>query len=677
MSNSNQNNLLFKQVLTDTDNRFFVGREKEVRIFKNCLAGASHAKRILNIHATAGMGKSYLVDHYQRISIQYGARFILINSRDFAHSPEHMLHRIYELLDGEPQEHFDSNVCIHHINKLAMEQLIILAFDTYEEMTDLDRWLQEHLIGNLDHRLLIIISGRYPLQNHWFASPGWRDLIEDLPLQEFSHSHTREYLAKYNIKDRTRINAIYNLTQGHPLTLSLSASMINHNLNIDEEAFHPSDLFHSLTDQWLKEVESADVRYIIESISLLRRFDQDILSYLLKEEVSEELFKRITSYSFIRLGRRGWMMHDLMRNAISLNLRQRSPKRYRAINEAIAAFYFKQIEESHPHQDHLWLLSEFFYHLEDYTIRAIFYDTASNHHFQIQYVSGPEADEARQYLKNLEHTSLYEHATFSTPHIDESETVQLIASTEYKQAEAELLTRPSFLNSNHVQFILLKQSEEILGLSLVIPIHEESVDFLANEPVTRVFFQTLTAEEREKLSTPVHEPSGWYIRMMDVIDPTDAVARSAILQELLQILFKGKLIVASNPLPFYQQLLERLGFHQVEGATHYDYGPTLLAPTQMLDIKSMGLENYLQLLASNVGITLQKGGNRQFSDLTERENEIANLVIEGTPNKLIAEKLFVSEVTIKKHLSSIYRKKQIKNRAQLVKLLMDELTSFK
>ncbi|MCU6707537.1 LuxR family transcriptional regulator [Paenibacillus sp. J5C_2022] len=672
MSYSSHDNLLFKQVLTDTDNRFFVGREKEVRIFKNCLAGASRAKKILNIHATAGMGKSYLVDHYQRISIQYGARFILINSRDFAHSPEHMLHRIYELLDGEPQEHFDSNVCIHHINQLAMEQLIILAFDTYEEMKDLDRWLQEQLIGNLDHRILIVISGRYPLQNHWFASPGWRELIEDLPLQEFSHSHTIEYLAKYNIKDMTQINAIYNLTHGHPLTLSLSASMINHNPNIREETFHPSDLFHSLTDQWLKEVKSAELRYIIESISLLRRFDQDILSYLLKEGVSDDLFEQITSYSFIRLGRRGWMMHDLMRNAISLNLRNRSPKRYKAINQAIAAFYFRQIEENDLRNDHSWLLSEFFYHLEDYTIRAIFYDTASNHHFQIEHVSGPAAEEARQYLKNLKHTSLYEYATFSAQHAEESEAVQLIASTEYKQAEAELLTRPSFLDSDHNEYILLKQSGKILGLALVIPIHENSLDFLASEPVTRAFFHSLTAEERAKYCTPVHEPSGWYIRMMDAIDPKDAVARSAILQELLQILFKGKVIVASNPLPFYQQLLERLGFHQVEGATHKDYGPTLSAPTQMLDIKSMGLENYLQLLASNVGIPLQKGSRSRFSDLTERENEIANLIVEGTPNKTIAEKLFVSEVTIKKHLSSIYRKKQIKNRAQLVKLLMDE-----
>src|SRR5690554_1591948 len=126
-------NLTFKKVLSDTENKLFVGRGKEIEIFKNCLENPSYSKRILNIYATGGMGKSFLLDQYQRISVESNARFILMNSRDFAHSPQHMMHRIFELLDGQLHDDFSSNTCIRHINLLAKEQQIILAFDTYEE----------------------------------------------------------------------------------------------------------------------------------------------------------------------------------------------------------------------------------------------------------------------------------------------------------------------------------------------------------------------------------------------------------------------------------------------------------------------------------------------------------------------------------------------------------------
>jgi RNA polymerase sigma factor (sigma-70 family) len=50
--------------------------------------------------------------------------------------------------------------------------------------------------------------------------------------------------------------------------------------------------------------------------------------------------------------------------------------------------------------------------------------------------------------------------------------------------------------------------------------------------------------------------------------------------------------------------------------------------------------------------------------LTVREKEIMKLVSKGSTNKEIAEKLFISEETVKKHLQNIYRKLQVKNKIQ-------------
>ncbi|MGZ7443957.1 LuxR C-terminal-related transcriptional regulator [Paenibacillus sp. TH7-28] len=59
------------------------------------------------------------------------------------------------------------------------------------------------------------------------------------------------------------------------------------------------------------------------------------------------------------------------------------------------------------------------------------------------------------------------------------------------------------------------------------------------------------------------------------------------------------------------------------------------------------------------------------SDLTHREKEVAALAAEGMTNRDIASRLFLSEVTIKKHMRSIFQKVGASNRTQLLKLLMD------
>jgi two-component system nitrate/nitrite response regulator NarL len=53
------------------------------------------------------------------------------------------------------------------------------------------------------------------------------------------------------------------------------------------------------------------------------------------------------------------------------------------------------------------------------------------------------------------------------------------------------------------------------------------------------------------------------------------------------------------------------------------------------------------------------------STLTPREEEVLNLVGEGMTNRQIAERLILSEHTVKNHMKSILDKVQVKNRVQL------------
>ncbi len=57
--------------------------------------------------------------------------------------------------------------------------------------------------------------------------------------------------------------------------------------------------------------------------------------------------------------------------------------------------------------------------------------------------------------------------------------------------------------------------------------------------------------------------------------------------------------------------------------------------------------------------------------LTPRERDILRLLREGLPNKVIASRLDVSEVTVKSHLGNVFRKLNVSNRLQAMRLMVE------
>jgi DNA-binding NarL/FixJ family response regulator len=62
--------------------------------------------------------------------------------------------------------------------------------------------------------------------------------------------------------------------------------------------------------------------------------------------------------------------------------------------------------------------------------------------------------------------------------------------------------------------------------------------------------------------------------------------------------------------------------------------------------------------------------NNRFNSLTEREKDVLLLVVQGANNKEIAEKLVLSEVTVKGHISKILKKLNVSSRIQAVLLVL-------
>ncbi len=84
------------------------------------------------------------------------------------------------------------------------------------------------------------------------------------------------------------------------------------------------------------------------------------------------------------------------------------------------------------------------------------------------------------------------------------------------------------------------------------------------------------------------------------------------------------------------------------------------------------------LLASAAALRLQDDGARRqalLAELTERERHVMQLVIEGMPNKLVADQLDISVRTVEVHRARVFEKMGVRSAVELTNLLKSKDTA--
>ncbi|TRX48706.1 hypothetical protein FNH22_28505 [Fulvivirga sp. M361] len=103
------------------------------------------------------------------------------------------------------------------------------------------------------------------------------------------------------------------------------------------------------------------------------------------------------------------------------------------------------------------------------------------------------------------------------------------------------------------------------------------------------------------------------------------------------------------------------------------YFSTYYGFVQVNYINSLLLMPFLALVLS-FGIILgrsqppEKWTDQENDPLTVRETEIVELIIQGKRNQEIANQLFVELSTVKSHINNIYKKTEVKDRKELIKI---------
>lgn len=60
------------------------------------------------------------------------------------------------------------------------------------------------------------------------------------------------------------------------------------------------------------------------------------------------------------------------------------------------------------------------------------------------------------------------------------------------------------------------------------------------------------------------------------------------------------------------------------------------------------------------------GGSEAFPELTEREREVLRLIAQGLTNQQIADRIFLSQKTVRNYISNIFSKLQVTDRARAI-----------
>jgi DNA-binding NarL/FixJ family response regulator len=94
-------------------------------------------------------------------------------------------------------------------------------------------------------------------------------------------------------------------------------------------------------------------------------------------------------------------------------------------------------------------------------------------------------------------------------------------------------------------------------------------------------------------------------------------------------------------------------------------------PAQVLRALEVVQKGELAAPRQLLGYFLSQNENPKIGDLTARQQEILEMVVEGLSNAQIAGRLYLSESTIKQHLRAVYKELGVRNRTQAAKTMRE------
>jgi len=301
----------------------FQGREAELDAVLATLGSPDRLPGVVSLTGPPGIGKTAFVYALERACADREAADVaIIDSRDFPHTLPGLLEAVRPVTAGAS-------------GAIRPARPLLLAFDTFEEMADLQEQFWELFLPGLHGPVLVVLSGRSS-PRAGVPSSGWRMVVDEIALTPLPDDQARRLLAHLGVSGEGGVSAIVDLAGGSPLLLCVAAEVYRSGATGGlADPGVPGMIARSLIARMSRELRRPDVRELLQAASLVRTFDEELLTAMVGT-VSAEAFDALCDLSVVRLTAAGARMHDVVRQTVSAELRWRAPERYTQLRRQAA-----------------------------------------------------------------------------------------------------------------------------------------------------------------------------------------------------------------------------------------------------------------------------------------------------------------------------------------------------
>jgi hypothetical protein len=298
----------------------FQDRQVELDAVLARLEEADRLPGVVSLTGPPGIGKTAFVYALERACGNRDvADVAIIDSRDFPHT-------MPGLLDA---------VRAASVRGGTSARPLLLVFDTFEEMRDLEDQFWGRFLPGLHGPVLVVLSGR-PSPRSGVPSAGWHMVVDEIVLPALPDGQAQRLLAHLGVTDTDAVDAIVDLAGGCPLLLCVAAEAYRSGaVSGLADPAAPGVIARPLIARMSRELRRSDVRELLQAASVVRTFDEELLTAMVGR-VRAETFDALCDLSVVRLTATGARMHDMVRQTVSAELRWRAPERYTQLRRRAA-----------------------------------------------------------------------------------------------------------------------------------------------------------------------------------------------------------------------------------------------------------------------------------------------------------------------------------------------------
>ena len=526
-----------QDVIRESEERLFVGRKQELAIMEKKLLDPNKPWRLLHFYGPAGIGKTSLLRSFIRKARDYEV-FYFDRMGSLPNADEFLL-RLTEMLKFKgyqlhlEQDHMTS--IAEFLNELAVQKgVLILIFDSYEKWDMLDTWLRDVWIPMLVPQIRICSAGQFPLKNMQIKASGWEGLIRNVQLHPLNKEDVKRYARLRGIEDPQELDEIERFSAGVPLAVSLSCDFVlQHGAEKLRDSVVGRETIGQLVGKLLEDMNNESFQNLLDITCLLWRFDQDLLSAILGEPISNESFRKFCRLPFITVCERGWSLHDAVRKWTKLDILHRAPDKY-AVYRHKALMELRKRELKSTVEEKIQFAVEKLFLYENDWIQQHFFNTHGN----------------GVYIRPMLHNDI--------PKAEEIFRIWSVSTPPYlpDDTHQERWIRP-LLELEPSAFSTIWFEGELIGFFSFVPLNEATRPVFQQNPAFTRYIEQTKPKEKE-----------FVVWIGGILPEYERKAMDVLLRQFINHFAKAQQMIGIGYYSYYIGGLLTLGFERIPSADY-------------------------------------------------------------------------------------------------------------